>query len=104
MKRFITRQDLLDNLNAEIMKQFISLILERIDECQTNAQFNPNLDKLGHDVLKAAFEFGLVNINAGCPGCNGGGCHGNSPSKETENKPSSKGSNNGKVIPFKRLK
>lgn len=101
-KRFITRKDLLESLDIETLKSFIYKVLDEIDNCQTAPYYNPNLEKLGHEILRAAFEFGLVNLNNGCPGC-GDSC--DSANETSEEKDSSKLSSPtlAKVIPFKKL-
>ena len=99
MKRFIPRKDLIDTLDKETMKVFITTFLDKVNECQTHPYYKPNLEKLGHELLKAAFEIGLININQGCPGCGGGSC----PSATEESKPkTNKTSRNGKVLQFKK--
>ncbi|AQS59522.1 hypothetical protein [Desulforamulus ferrireducens] len=101
MKRFIPRWDLVDTLDPATMANFITKFLHKVDECQTHPYYKPNLEKLGHEMLKAAFEMGLININQGCPGCGGGSC----PSSQGEHKPTE--TNNpprkGKVLQFKKL-
>lgn len=99
-KRFIIRKNMVDILDAATMKNFIHKVLDHIEDCQANRNHNPNLEKLGHDVLKTVFEFGLVNLDGGCSGC-GGSCHTENPSPE-EPKPQNN-NGNGKVIPFKKL-
>lgn len=94
-KRFIPKKELVDIMDPQAMKEFIGKILQQIDECQSPNN-NPNLERLGHEVLRTAFEFGLVDINGGCPGCSGG-C----PS--SKEKPHGSDKTPGKVIPFKKL-
>lgn len=105
-KRFITRKDLLESLDIETLKSFIYKVLDEVDNCQTAPYYNPNLDKLGHEVLRAAFEFGLVNLNSGCPGCSDS-CDstGDSTNENSEEKDSSKLTTPtlAKIIPFKKL-
>ncbi|GAB6157773.1 hypothetical protein JCM39194_09730 [Desulfotomaculum varum] len=96
-KRFIPRRDLVDLLDTETMRSFLMHVLQHIDDSQTHPYYNPKLDKLGHEVLKTAFEFGLVNLNGGCPGC--GGCAADTQADKP--KPDNT-SEKGKIIPFKR--
>ncbi|AEG59882.1 hypothetical protein [Desulforamulus ruminis] len=97
-KRFIIRKELVENLDATTMKSFIHKVLDDIDACQSSQPFAPNLEKLGHEVLRAAFEIGLVHLDNGCPGCSGS-CSADSTAPE-EAKPSN---HTCKVIPFKKL-
>ncbi|SHK11832.1 hypothetical protein [Desulforamulus aeronauticus] len=101
MRRFIPRKDLIDSLGEDTMRLFITKFLDKVDECQTHPYYKPNLEKLGHEMLRTAFEFGLVNLNQGCPGCSGGSCH--SPAEDTTQRKTDKTSGSGKVLPFKRL-
>lgn len=102
-KRFVPRKDLVDLLDAETMQSFIHKILTHVEESQTHPYYNPNLEKLGHEILRTAFEFGLVNLNGGCPGC-GSSCHtSDEPPEETDNPKPAKSPENGKIIPFKKL-
>ncbi|MDO7785981.1 hypothetical protein [Desulforamulus aquiferis] len=93
-KRFIIKKEMLDVLDPETMRDYVSNILQHIEDCQGNHSL-PNLESLGQDVLKTSFEFGLVDINSGCSGCSGG-C----PTTKEKTPVSNK---SGKVIPFKKL-
>ncbi|ABO50684.1 hypothetical protein Dred_2167 [Desulforamulus reducens MI-1] len=91
-KRFISQRGILISMDIEIMKDFISEVLDQIDACQSPPYYNPNLDKLGHEVLRAAFEYGLVNLDGSCP----------NPGKPHDNhSKDNKSQGTGKVIPFR---
>lgn len=94
-KRFITKNEMVDTLDPQTMRDYIKKILQHVDDCQAN-NLNPNLERLGHDLIKTSFEFGLVELNSGCSSCSGG-C------PTSQEKPAGLNKGPGKVIPFKKL-
>ncbi len=51
-KRFIQRNDLVDLLDAETIRSFLHKVLRHVEDSQSHPYYNPNLDKLGYEVLK----------------------------------------------------
>lgn len=51
-KRFIQRNDLVDLLDAETIRSFLRKVLKHVEDNQSHPYYNPNLDKLGYEVLK----------------------------------------------------